>query len=345
MYDENNNYLEVICKFGPHTGWDYEYSAKYVGTDGELVFASIQTQAPSSYNCSSDAEKYFSIKASMPDNSYIMFSGVLPAVAVNYLGEGSNYAPGSENQGGENPEQPDQPEVPAETTELTITSHGLGYAGSMEQEVIFIESPGVQHVIDFRMTGIQAGSYTDADGSIIIGYSYYMQGSSDYDGGVQLSSASATIVDNGDTTFTFDVNFVAAGAAYHFTYTTPAQEQATGGEVVLTVNGGTAAADNYTTYIHLSDESGDNQVKFVAENHHFDPATNFPYANEYFTFQSSVSYVNGGSHFSFINKSLVVDGTTYANSDVSNASASCTGTSITIKFTVGGAEHVFKYSM
>ena len=345
LYDENNNYLEVICKFGPHTGWDYEYSAKYVGTDGEKVFSTIQTQAPSSYNCSSDAERYFAVKASMTDNSYIMFYDVLPAVAVNYLGEGSNYAPGSDNQGGENPDQPEQPETPAETTELTITSHAFGYTGSMEQEVIFIESPGVQHVIDFRMNGIQAGSYTDADGSIIIGYSYYMQGSSDYDGGIQLSSANATITDNGDTTFTFDVNFVAAGAPYHFTYTTPAQEQATGGEVVLTVNGGTGAADAYSTWLLLSDAEGKNSVKFVCENQYFNENTMFPIANEFTVFQTSVSHLFGYTHFSFLNGSLTVNGNTYNNSQVSNASAVSTGTSLTINFTVDGADYVFKYSM
>ena len=346
LYDENNNYLEAICKFGPHTGWDYEYSAKYVGTDGELVFASIQTQAPSSYNCSSDAEKYFSIKASMTDNSYIMFSDVLPAVAVNYLGEGSNYAPGSENQGGETPEQPDQPEVPGEVVELPVIAHAFGYEGSMETEVIFMQGDMNSHVVDFRMTGIQAGTYTDADGSIILGYSKYMAGNSEYGGGVIMSSANATITDNGDTTFTFDVTFVAEGTTYHIDYTTPVQEQEGGSsEVVLTVNKGTAAADGYSTYIHLSDESGDNQVKFVAENTMFNEVTNFPYENTFSTWQSSVSYIFGSSHFSFINKSLVVDGTTYANSDVSNASAVCTGTSLTITFTVGGAEHVFKYSM
>lgn len=345
LYDANNNYLEVICKFGPHTGWDYEYSAKYVGTDGELVFASIQTQAPSSYNCSSDAEKYFSVKASLTDNSYIMFYDVLPAVAVNYLGEGSTYAPGSDNQGGETPEQPDQPEVPGEVVELPVIAHAFGYEGSMETEIIFMQGDTNSHVVDFRMTGIQAGTYTDADGSIILGYSKYMYGNSDLGGGIQMSSANATITDNGDTTFTFDVTFVAAGTTYHIDYTTPAQEQGAGGEVALTVNNGTGAADSYSTYIHLSDESGDNQVKFVAENTMFNEVTNFPYENTFSTWQSSVSYIFGSSHFSFINKSLVVDGTTYANSDVSNASAVCTGTSLTITFTVGGAEHVFKYSM
>jgi hypothetical protein len=160
-----------------------------------------------------------------------------------------------------------------------------------------------------------------------------------------MSSANATITDNGDTTFTFDVTFVAEGTTYHIDYTTPVQEQSGSNEVVLTHNNGTGAADGYSTYIHLSDAEGQNSVKFVAENTIFNEATNFPYENTFSTFQSSVSYIFGSSHFSFVNKSLVVDGTTYANSEVSNASAVCTGTSLTITFTVGGAEHVFKYSM
>ena len=195
------------------------------------------------------------------------------------------------------------------------------------------------------MAGIVAGSYTDADGSIVLGWSKYMYGNSEYDGGILMSAANATIVENADGTFTFDVTFVADGTTYHFTYTTPAEEQATEGEVVLTVNKGTGAVDNYSTYIHLSDESGDNQVKFVAENTIFNEITNFPYENVFDSYKTSPDYLWGSNTFSFINKSLVVGGTTYANSDVSNASAVCTGTSLTITFTVGGAEHVFKYSM
>jgi hypothetical protein len=281
----------------------------------------------------------------MPDNSYIMFSGVLPAVAVNYLGEGSNYAPGSENQGGENPEQPDQPEVPGEVVELPVIAHAFGYEGSMETEVIFMQGDMNSHVVDFRMTGIQAGTYTDADGSIILGYSKYMAGNSEYGGGVIMSSANATITDNGDTTFTFDVTFVAEGTTYHIDYTTPAQEQGADSEVVLTVNGGTGAADSYSTWLLLSDAEGKNYVKFVGENTIFNEETNFPYENVFDAYKTSPSYLWGSNTFSFINESLVVDGTTYSNDEGSNASAVSTGTSITITFTVDGAEHVFKYSM
>ena len=347
LYDESNNYLEVICKFGPHTGWDYEYSAKYVGTDGEKVFATVQTQAPSNYNCSSDAERYFSVKASMPDNSYIMFYDVLPAVAVNYLGEGSNYAPGSENQGGVTPEPEPEPE-PGEAVELTIVNHGFGFTGSMETEVIFTDIDSNQHLVDFRMTGIEAGSYTDADGSIILGYCRYMYGSSDFEGGVVFDSANATINDNGDTTFTFDVNFVANGAAYHFTYTTPAEEVNSDVTTVqlISKSAGEAIGSYYYGWT-LADAEGNNSVKLVVDEYYAaDKATDFPKANEYTAFQSSVAQIMNGGHFSFVNESLKVNGVTYKNDEVSNAKLTVVeATSITIEFTVDGNDYKFVYSI
>ena len=349
LYDENNNYLEVICKFGPHTGWDYEYYAKYVGADGEMQFTGIQTQAPSSYNCSSDAERYFAVKATMPDNSYIMFYDVLPAVAVNYLGEGSNYAPGSENQGGNEGGEDPEPEVPGEVTELTIVSHAFGYTGSMETEVIFREAtPGVEHLIDFRMTGIEAGTYNDSDNGIILGYCRYMYGSSDFGGGVVFDSANATITDNGDTTFTFDVNFVAEGAAYHFTYTTPAQEVEESGNTVEMVS--KSAGEKIGSYAFgclLSDADGNNQVKIAVDEYYsWDSATDFPKANDYATWQSSPSYIMNGSHFSFVNKTLKVNGVTYANDAISNAKLTVVeATSITVEFTVDGEDYKFVYTI
>lgn len=345
LYDENNNYLEVICKFGPHTNWDYEFSAKYVGTDGELVFADIQTQAPSSYNCSSDAEKYFSVKASMIDNSYIMFYDVLPAVAVNYLGEGSTYAPGSDNQGGTT--EPEVPVTPAETTELTMVSHAFGYTGSMETEVIFTDVDDNMHIVDFRMTGITAGEYHGEDNGIILGFCRFMYGDSDYGGGVIFDSADATIVDNGDTTFTFDVTFVAEGAPYHFTYTTPAEEVEESVNVVELVSKSASETISYYKACTFSDAEGNNSVKLIVDEYYaWDSATDFPKANEYTTWQSSYSYITNGSHFSFVNNSLVVNGVTYANDAVSNAKLTVVeATSVTIEFTVDGEDYKFVYSI
>ena len=350
LYDANNNYIEVICHYNPNTGWDYVFEGKLVVNGETYQLTKISTQQPSNYNCA-EGEKYFAIgEAKFSNNTVYSYTGQLPAVEVNYLGEGSNYAPGSENQGGNEGgnEGGDEPVVPGETTELTITSHGFGYTGSMETEVIFMEAtPGVQHIIDFRMTGIEAGSYTDADGSIIIGYSLYMAGSSDYNGGVALSSANATIVDNGDTTFTFDVNFVADGAAYHFTYTTPAQEVTEDVTTVQLVS--KSAGEQIGSYAYgclLSDAEGNNQVKIAVDQFYsWDSATDFPKANDYATWQSSPSFITQGSHFSFVNKTLKVNGVTYANDEVSNAKLTVVeATSITIEFTVGGADYKFVYS-
>ncbi len=240
---------------------------------------------------------------------------------------------------------PSEVEAPSEYTELSIVSHSLKVYGATETEVYFTDVNGNMHVVDFRMGGIEAGTYNSDDNGIILGYCRYMYGSSDYGGGQVFDSAEATITDNGDTTFTFDVTFVAYGAGYHFNYTTPAQEQPAGGEVVLTVNGGTGAADSYSTWLLLSDADGQNSVKFVGENTIFNEVTNFPYENVFDAYKTSPSYLWGSNTFSFINESLVVDGTTYSNDEVSNASAVSTGTSLTITFTVGGTEHVFKYSM
>ena len=100
LYDENNNYIEVVCKFGPHTGWDYVYSAKMVVDSVENVATSVQTQAPSDYGCEEGAgEKYFKVIATFADGTYVEFMNQLPAVEVNYLGEGSTYAPGLETPG------------------------------------------------------------------------------------------------------------------------------------------------------------------------------------------------------------------------------------------------------
>lgn len=74
--------------------------------------------------------------------------------------------------------------------------------------------------------------------------------------------------------------------------------------------------------------------------------TDFPKAHDYTAFQSSPTNILNGNHFSFVNKTLKVDGVTYANSEVSNAKLTVVeATSITIEFTVGGADYKFVYSI
>ncbi|MBQ3248101.1 MAG: hypothetical protein IJB03_00380 [Alistipes sp.] len=105
-----------------------------------------------------------------------------------------------------------------------------------------------------------------------------------------------------------------------------------------------AAADGYCDYFHFSDGTGNNEVKFVVDRASA-VVNDWIKTGEFTTFQSSVSYVYNGSQFSFMNTSLIVNGTTYANSDVSSASASVDADgNVTINFTVGGTAYVFKHN-
>jgi hypothetical protein len=122
------------------------------------------------------------------------------------------------------PKQPEQPEQPeGDVTELTIESYGFGYMGSMETEVIFTDVDKHQHLIDFRMTGLTAGEYDGEDNGIVLDYSKWMYGSSDYNGGVVMDQAHGVITENENGTFTFDVSFTANGKQFHFVYTTPVE--------------------------------------------------------------------------------------------------------------------------
>lgn len=243
-------------------------------------------------------------------------------------------------------EEPEQPEVPGDVTELSIVSHGLGYTGSMETEVIFTDVNKNQHLVDFRMTGIEAGTYNSDDNGIILGYCRYMYGSSEFGGGVVFDSANGTITDNGNTTFTFDVNFVADGAAYHFTYTTPAEAVEESGNTVELVS--KSAGEEIGSYYYgwtLADAEGNNSVKLVIDQAALVQATDFPKAHDYTAFQSSPTNILNGNHFSFVNKTLKVNGETYANADVTNAKLTVVeATSITIEFTVGGEDYKFVYN-
>ena len=343
LYDANNNYIEAIHRFGDHTDWSDVFEVKYVADGVEYVAKKVTAiQAPNTWNCG-EGELYYSLAFSTDDYTF-SYSGQLPSVEVNYLGSDATYAPGSDNGGGVTPEPEPEP-TPGEVTELSIVSHAFGYLGSAETEVIFTDVDSNQHIVDFRMTGIEAGTYNGADNGIILGFCRYMYGSSDFDGGVVFDSANATITDNGDTTFTFDVNFVAEDAAYHFTYTTPAEEVEESGNTVALTTKGAAESISYGKAWLLSDASGDNQVKlYVDEYYSYDSAADFPKANQYTTWQSSPSYVMQASHFSFVNNTLKVNGVTYSNSDVTNATLTVVqATSITITFTVDGNDYTFEY--
>ena len=345
LYDENNNYVEVIAHYNSNTGWDYIYDIKYVANGVEYVATKVTTiQKPNTWNCA-DGELYYSLAFSTEDYTF-SYSGQLPSVEVNYLGSDATYAPGSENPGVGGGEDPVEPE-PTEAIEMTMVSHAFGYMGSMETEVIFTDVDGNQHIVDFRMTGIQAGTYNSDNNGIILGFCRYMYGRSDFGGGVVFDSANGVITDNGDTTFTFDVNFVVEKVAYHFTYTTPKEEVNEDVTTVQLVSKSAGETISYGKAWTFSDAEGNNSVKlFVDEYYSYDSAADFPKANDYTTWQSSPSYVMTGSHFSFVNNSLVVNGVKYANSAVEAAALTVVeATSVTIEFTVEGNNYKFVYSI
>lgn len=212
LYDENNNYIEVVCKFGPHTGWDYQYSAALVKDGVRTEATSITTQAPSDYGCDEPNEKYFVIVATLADNTSIEVKTQLPYVEVNYFGEGSNYAPGSENQGGnEGGNEGGEEEIVA--TELTITNHFTLFRESIEHELGFYydEANGKFVDIDFISNPIVAGTYTLADG---------LSGMYCKSHGGSMSACTVIVTENADGTLTFDATFKAGDDNwYHFVYT------------------------------------------------------------------------------------------------------------------------------
>ena len=134
LYDENNNYIEVIHRFGPHTSWDDKYEAKKVIDGVSVAATSVQTQAPSNYECEA-GEKYFVVVATFEDATSVEIRNQLPAVEVNYLGEDSTYAPGSENPGVGGGDG-------GEVVELTIDRYAVNpYPGYGETEVYFYFDP------------------------------------------------------------------------------------------------------------------------------------------------------------------------------------------------------------
>ena len=96
----------------------------------------------------------------------------------------------------------------------------------------------------------------------------------------------------------------------------------------------------------LADAEGNNSVKLVIDQTALVQATDFPMAHEYTAFQSSPTNILKGTHFSFVNKTLKVNGVTYANDAISNAKLTVVeATSITVEFTVDGEDYKFVYSI
>ncbi len=167
LYDENNNYIEVICHVGPHTNWDYIYEATKV-IDGVSVKATeVQTQAPSDYECEA-GEKHFRVVATFADDTAVQIIVSIPAVEVNYLGEGSTYAPGSENPGVGGGDGGDGGEVVDLTIYRVKVSPQPSY-GETEAFFFFENDTDAYHRICFTECPLTAGvktSFTSGFSSI-----------------------------------------------------------------------------------------------------------------------------------------------------------------------------------
>ena len=103
---------------------------------------------------------------------------------------------------------------------LNIVNHGVGYSGSSETEIIFIENNGYQHVIDFsafKSKNIVEGYFTtDSFSQIIKQYCKFRMGSSD--GNVEMSYVEAWVKANGDGTYNFEINFQVNSQWYYINY-------------------------------------------------------------------------------------------------------------------------------
>lgn len=226
-----------------------------------------------------------------------------------------------------------------EPMELTIVSHTAEVVEANETEVRFYEADASCHIIDFCMDGLTPGSYNTADNTIIAKYCKYKYGTSE---ATNIADVEATIVDNGNSSYTFDVRFTTVkGSTYYFTYTSAAEVPDEPGVTILTSKG-EAVEGTFTTYFLLSDVSGNNQVKIAFDNSVVDGETIT--ANTYSVFQSEPSFILNGSQFSFEKNSLVVGGVSYSNNELSKVSCVVAEDgSITIKFTLNKVETTFKY--
>lgn len=244
----------------------------------------------------------------------------------------------------------EEPEQPEGVITYEIINATVGYDQPGEKEMQFWYSTTNAHVIDFKGMDnctpgqpLKAGYYSSAEGTIDEGYSIFDYGTTN---GV-MSSVECTVTDNGNGSLTYDAKFVYNGQEYAFVYTSPAEAGEESGNTVELVS--KSAGEEIGSYYYgwtLADAEGNNSVKLVIDQTALVQATDFPMAHEYTAFQSSPTNILKGTHFSFVNKTLKVNGETYANADVTNAKLTVVeATSITIEFTVGGEDYKFVYTI
>ena len=214
LYDAEGNYLEIVYRFSPYTDWNSQTSGKYVKADGSysVDMKTIATQKPNTWNCA-DGELYFVVEAVSEDGLTYMCQTQLPATEVNYIGEGSTYAPGSEpseggddNQGGD--EQPEETVI-----ELQPYDWYCSYNGGSEKELGWYDQDGHHIVVDFLVNPITPDTYTLSDGLSGM-YCKYR--------GIGMTKCEVVVTDAGDDQLAFDVKFYAQIEGvfnwYHFTW-------------------------------------------------------------------------------------------------------------------------------
>ena len=243
-----------------------------------------------------------------------------------------------------------EPEVPGDAINVEILNVTTGYDQAGEKELQFWYSATNAHVLDFKgfnacVPGqpVAAGYYSTENGGLDGTYCIFDYGTTNG----KMSYAECTVTDNGSGSLTYDAKFTYNGQDYTFSYTSPAQEvEESGNTVELTSKSAGEKIGSYAYGCLLSDAEGNNQVKIAVDEYSaWDANTDFPKANAYATWQSSPSYIMQGTHFSFVNKTLKVNGVTYANDAVSNAKLTVVeATSITIEFTVDGEDYKFVYN-
>ena len=138
----------------------------------------------------------------------------LPATEVNYIGEGSVYAPGSEpSEGGDDDQGGDEQEPEETVIELQPYDWFCSYNGGSEKELGWYDQDGHHISIDFLVNPIVADTYTLSDGLSGM-YCKYR--------GIGMTKCEVTVTDAGDGQLAFDAKFYAQIEGvfnwYHFTW-------------------------------------------------------------------------------------------------------------------------------
>lgn len=257
LYDAEGAVLEVICKFGPHTDWDYEWTTKFTKADGTVVegYTSLTTQKPNDLGCE-PGEMRYKVIATLTDGTSINVDAHIPTTEVNYLGEGA-VNPGVNE------------DVIVLTSADIYNPYGFGdfyvnlYGADLEFVLNFYNCAGAEENF------IKAGTYqvSTGNGSVYPGtYSkiWYGDGDEDY---YVIDSGSVTVSEV-DGQYKFDINVgTSNGLTFVATYTGAVEGLVVPSEYVEPENPEDPTAITYTYTI--AEHQRDNKWKFSNENNEY----------------------------------------------------------------------------